>query len=189
MANKRKGQLTVTGEWRKHLRPLWRRAFWKQERQAGREHVAAHAPGHCDGAPEPLESRAATAPQPRMRQDSAVFVAATPVLASLDIGRSVEFFVAKIGFTKAYADPGAYGIVTRGPVAIHFWACSDRRIAEATSCRIRVEGIDELHARCLAEGIVHPNAPLQRKPWGTVEFAVLDPDGNLVTFHELRPRA
>ena len=120
---------------------------------------------------------------------SAVFVAATPVLASLDIGRSVEFFVAKLGFTKAYADPGAYGIVTRGPVAIHFWACSDRRIAEATSCRIRVEGIDELHARCLAEGIVHPNAPLQRKPWGTVEFAVLDPDGNLVTFHELRPRA
>lgn len=34
MAHKRKGQLTVSGEWAQHLRPLLRRAFWKGERQA-----------------------------------------------------------------------------------------------------------------------------------------------------------
>jgi hypothetical protein len=34
MAHKRKGQLTVSGEWARHLRPFWRRAFWKSERQA-----------------------------------------------------------------------------------------------------------------------------------------------------------
>lgn len=37
MAHKRKGQLTVTGEWARHLRPLWRRIFWKRERQAAKE--------------------------------------------------------------------------------------------------------------------------------------------------------
>jgi hypothetical protein len=37
MAHKRKGQLTVSGEWARHLRPLWRRVFWKGERQAARE--------------------------------------------------------------------------------------------------------------------------------------------------------
>jgi len=37
MAHKRKGQLTVSGEWARHLRPLWRRAFWKGERQAAKE--------------------------------------------------------------------------------------------------------------------------------------------------------
>lgn len=37
MAHKRKGQLTVTGEWARHLRPLWRRIFWKHERQAAKE--------------------------------------------------------------------------------------------------------------------------------------------------------
>jgi hypothetical protein len=37
MAHKRKGQLTVSGEWARHLRPFWRRAFWKGERQAARE--------------------------------------------------------------------------------------------------------------------------------------------------------
>lgn len=118
-----------------------------------------------------------------------MFVSATPVLASLDIERSAKFFEDRLGFSRVHVDPGIYGVVTRGQVAIHFWACSDRRIAEATSCRIRVEGIDQLYARCLSEGIVHPNAPLQRKPWGTIEFGVLDPDGNLVTFHELRPNA
>jgi len=36
MAHKRKGQLTVLGEWAEHLRPRLRRAFWKRERQAER---------------------------------------------------------------------------------------------------------------------------------------------------------
>jgi len=35
MSNKRHGQLTISGEWARHLRPLLRRAFWKKERQAG----------------------------------------------------------------------------------------------------------------------------------------------------------
>ena len=34
MSHKRKGQLTVSGEWARHLRPWHRREFWKAERQA-----------------------------------------------------------------------------------------------------------------------------------------------------------
>lgn len=34
MSHKRKGQLTVSDEWARHLRPAHRRAFWKQERRA-----------------------------------------------------------------------------------------------------------------------------------------------------------
>src|SRR2546429_9933180 len=63
-------------------------------------------------------------------------------------------------------------------------ACTDRHIAEATGCRVQVQAIDGLHAQCASQAIVHPNAPLESKPWGTKEFAVLDPDGNLVTFYE-----
>lgn len=112
------------------------------------------------------------------------FLSATPVLASLDIERSVAFFVSKLGFVKVHVAQGEYGIVSNGPVEIHFWACQDRSIAEATGCRVRVSGIKDLHARCASQAIVHPNAPLGTKPWGTKEFAILDPDGNLVTFHE-----
>ena len=112
------------------------------------------------------------------------FIAATPVLASLDIQRSVEFFSSKLGFTKVHVAQGEYGIVSNGPVGIHFWACNDRRIAEATGCRVQVQGIEDLHTQCASHAIVHPNAPLASKPWGTKEFAILDPDGNLVTFYE-----
>ena len=34
MSHKRVDQLTVSGEWAKHLRPFHKRAFWKAERQA-----------------------------------------------------------------------------------------------------------------------------------------------------------
>lgn len=119
-----------------------------------------------------------------MNNVSIQFVSATPVLASLDIERSVEFFVSKLGFTSVHASQGEYGIVSNGPVEIHFWACANRSIAEATSCRVQVHGVQDLHSQCASQAIVHPNAPLDTKPWGTKEFAILDPDGNLVTFYE-----
>jgi len=37
MAHKRKGQLTTTGEWAKHLRNFLKRQFWKGERNAGKK--------------------------------------------------------------------------------------------------------------------------------------------------------
>ena len=115
---------------------------------------------------------------------STQFVSATPVLASLDIERSAEFFSSKLGFAKVHVVQGEYGIVSNGPVQIHFWACVDQHIAEATGCRVRVRAIEGLHARCASQAIVHPNASLETKPWGTREFAILGPDGNLVTFYE-----
>ena len=44
MSHKRKGQLTVSGEWAKHLRPFLRRVFWKTERQAEKALVRVEAP-------------------------------------------------------------------------------------------------------------------------------------------------
>ena len=112
------------------------------------------------------------------------FIIATPVLASLDIERSVEFFCSKLGFANIHLEQGNYGIVSSGSVSIHFWACADRRIAEATGCRVGVQGIDALYAQCSRHKIVHPSAPLAKAPWGNQEFAILDPDGNLITFYQ-----
>jgi hypothetical protein len=36
----------------------------------------------------------------------------------------------------------------------------------------------------LEAGRLKSNAPLKETPWGNLEFAITDPDGNLVTFHE-----
>lgn len=111
-------------------------------------------------------------------------MSATPVLASLDILRTTAFYRDRLDARVVHAEQGVYGIVALGAVSLHFWACDDRRIAEATGCRIEVQDIDALHARCSAEGILHPAAPLGERPWGTREFAILDCDGNLLTFFE-----
>ena len=39
MAHKKKGQLTTTGEWAKHLRRYLQRQFWKGERRAGKKMI------------------------------------------------------------------------------------------------------------------------------------------------------
>lgn len=111
-------------------------------------------------------------------------ISATPVLASLDIKRSVGFLQEKLGFTPVYVEQGVYGIAARDHINLHFWPCSNKAISEATSCRVQVGGITELYEHCKRERIVHPNAHLEKRPWGNLEFGVLDPDGNLITFYE-----
>ena len=48
---------------------------------------------------------------------------------------------------------------------------------------IRTDEIDNLYQAMLDKKLsIHPAGYLQLKPWGQKEFAVLDPDGNLLTF-------
>lgn len=48
---------------------------------------------------------------------------------------------------------------------------------------IRVSAIDQFYQSLLERNVaIHPNAPLSIKPWGQKEFALLDPDHNLLTF-------
>ncbi|HVE48847.1 MAG TPA: VOC family protein [Casimicrobiaceae bacterium] len=110
------------------------------------------------------------------------FTRADPILASLDIARTVAFYRDRLGFSEVYVEPGRWAIMARDDVRIHFWPCEDRRIAESTACRVYVDGIDALYREIEPQNVVHPNAPLADKPWGAREFGVTDEDGNLITF-------
>ncbi len=103
-----------------------------------------------------------------------------PVLASLDITRTLDFWRRRLGF-QVVADHGDYGVVTRDGVEVHFWLTTDPEIPKATSCRATVTGIDALEAEFREAGVLHPNGPMTEQPWGR-EFAVLDGDGNMVVF-------
>ena len=124
-----------------------------------------------------------------MAEHSPVFINAVPVLASLDMARTVAFYVRVLNAKQVYAQPGEYGIVSLGGLELHFWACQDPEIPKQTSCRFKVAGIAILHAQCLAQNAVHPNGGLRKQPWGTQEFSLLDEDGNCVTFYEDLPAA
>jgi hypothetical protein len=43
MATKKRGILTSSPEWWRHLRPWVKRQFWKRERRAGRAHAKREA--------------------------------------------------------------------------------------------------------------------------------------------------
>lgn len=68
-----------------------------------------------------------------------------PVLASLDIDASVEFYTKRLGFEKR-GQWDDYAIVSRDGAEIHFWRCAERRIAENTSCYLRAANTHALHA-------------------------------------------
>jgi len=60
-----------------------------------------------------------------------------------------------------------------------------RQIGDQTMVRIAVNGIDAFYAEYQQRGgKVHPNGALQTKPWGSREFAAIDPNGVCVTFQE-----
>ena len=111
------------------------------------------------------------------------FKQAVPVLASLDIALTMEFYKQKLGFISRYQDEG-YGVARRGEIDIHFWKCDDKIFPENTSCYIYVNDIDEFYTEMQETGVVHPNASLEDQPWGMREFAIIDLDGNLLRFGE-----
>ena len=123
---------------------------------------------------------------------------AIPALPVRDIARSVEFYRDRLGFALAHLD-GGFAIFRRDAVEFHLWAATDEGwrdragstpvvsgaesfIAGTASCRIGVDGVDDLHRAVEPHNILHPNAPLRDTSYGTREFGVLDPDNNLITF-------
>jgi catechol 2,3-dioxygenase-like lactoylglutathione lyase family enzyme len=115
-------------------------------------------------------------------------VAAVPVLLSLDIPSTVAFYTGRLGFTSPYHDDG-FAILQRDEVYLHFTGCADQRLIDWSSCRVAVQGVDQLYAHCARQGIVHPNSPLENTDYGTREFGMIDNHGVLITFFETTPGA
>ena len=107
---------------------------------------------------------------------------AVPVLASLDIFKTVDFYKERMGFDKEGWKDKDYAVIGRDHIELHFWKCSSKKIPKNTSCYIHVEDVDGLFKEMEANGVVHPNGPLTDQPWGMREFAVLDEDGNMIKF-------
>lgn len=104
-----------------------------------------------------------------------------PVLASLNLQETIDFYAGKLGFRKMALHDN-YAIVARDGAEIHFWLCNERHIAENTSCYVRVSGTDSLHQEFKASGL-ELKAP-EAQPWGMKELYVIDPHGNLLKFGE-----
>lgn len=81
-------------------------------------------------------------------------------------------------------DYEGYLIIKRDQVEIHFFEFKELdTLKNYSGTYIRTSEIENFYQELIKKGVpIHPNAPLTSKPWGQKEFALLDPDHNLITF-------
>jgi catechol 2,3-dioxygenase-like lactoylglutathione lyase family enzyme len=112
---------------------------------------------------------------------------AIPILPARDLPETRAFYEG-LGFRAAGWWPrefGGYAILVRGDLSMHFFAYEDLSpSANYAQCYWRVKDVDALHAECQATDLPSSGAPrlepVEDKPWGMREFAIVDPNGNLV---------
>jgi catechol 2,3-dioxygenase-like lactoylglutathione lyase family enzyme len=117
-----------------------------------------------------------------------LFKAAVPVLPAANTTESLKWWTEICGFEEVFRH-GEYAGIRRGDAALHISGMSDaelaRTVGDQTMLRIAVNGVEAFYAEYQSRGgKLHPNGGLQTKPWGSLEFAVLDPNGVCVTFAE-----
>jgi catechol 2,3-dioxygenase-like lactoylglutathione lyase family enzyme len=129
-----------------------------------------------------------------------------PAMPVRNAAAAVAFYSERLGFDVLHHD-GGFAVLGRDAAVVHLWEASDESwqsrdslerpvrsgaesfIAGTASCRIRVEGVDELYIELRGNDVLHPVSKddVSDTDFGTREFATLDLDGNLVTFFERVP--
>jgi catechol 2,3-dioxygenase-like lactoylglutathione lyase family enzyme len=112
----------------------------------------------------------------------------SPVLPTRDVRRSIEFYVARLGFTLNGQDSQSdahYAVVGRDAVELHLqwhdpaeWSAVERPMV-----RFEVPAVEALFDEFKGTGVFHETTALRDTPWGTREFAFFDPDQNGLTFY------
>jgi hypothetical protein len=114
--------------------------------------------------------------------DAPIFGIISPLIpAGDDLGATVIFYEQKLGFTTIYREE-AMAIVKRGQAELLLVKNDDKHLADNTSLRIAIEGVEQLYADYQSKGI-RMNT-LEVKPWGSKEFSVIDPAGVCIAFYE-----
>jgi len=129
-----------------------------------------------------------------------------PALPARDVPTATAYYVDRLGFDLVHTD-GHFSVLRRDDARIHLWEASDVSwrgrhslsaqpvvsgaesfLAGTGSCRIEVEGIDELYAEMEAAGALHgvSRGGAEDTDYGSREFHVVDLDGNLLTFYVWR---
>ncbi|MCH5600038.1 bleomycin resistance protein [Niabella ginsengisoli] len=99
---------------------------------------------------------------------------------------TLDYYIGQLSFTQCGGDYEDYLMLKKDDIEIHFFKFEDLDPKENYGqIYIRTSQIESYYQSLLDKKVaIHPNAPLQIKPWGQKEFALLDPDSNLLTFGE-----
>lgn len=118
-------------------------------------------------------------------------LAAYPQILVSDMRRAVAFYTGTLGFrvTYLYGEPPFYGLVERDGAALNLRHVDDPKRYQAPeseqvlAANIPTEGTKALFLDLDRRGADFAHR-LKEQPWGTQDFIVRDPDGNLLCFAE-----
>jgi catechol 2,3-dioxygenase-like lactoylglutathione lyase family enzyme len=110
-----------------------------------------------------------------------------PQLLVGDLARSIAWYE-RLGFTFAEPWDGFYAIGMCDGLELHLKEAPRgeaerrrRREHEHLDAAAGVDGIEALFAQCVASGVTILK-PLAPTAWGTEDFYIEDPDGNIIAF-------
>ena len=101
--------------------------------------------------------------------------------------KTISYYIDSLEFKKVgELDYPDYLMIEKNGIEIHFFLFKALKPKENYGqVYIRTNEIDSLYQSFLNTNVpIHPNGKLEAKPWGQKEFALLDPDHNLLTFGE-----
>jgi catechol 2,3-dioxygenase-like lactoylglutathione lyase family enzyme len=115
---------------------------------------------------------------------------AIPILPCRVMDVTVVFYK-RLGFEGgAHEFDSNYAILRRGAVEIHFFTHKELVPANSSAgCYIRVLDVEAIYRSFASSKLPRTGIPrmdaLEDKPWGLREFAVVDPDGNLLRIGQI----
>ncbi|HRN34347.1 MAG TPA: VOC family protein [Saprospiraceae bacterium] len=98
---------------------------------------------------------------------------------------TAEYYIGNLGFQPiGDSDFEGYLMLKKDQIELHFFEHKTLVPAENYGqVYIRTDDIASLYRELTDKNVpIHPNGPLEIKPWGQIEFSLLDPDSNLLTF-------
>ena len=110
---------------------------------------------------------------------------AIPILPSRSLRETITFYQ-RLGFEgEVHSFNNAYAILRRGALEIHFFTYAELKPAESSAgCYLRVLDVEGIYRAFAMATLPHGGIPrmdaLETKPWAMREFAIVDPDGNLL---------
>ena len=104
-----------------------------------------------------------------------------------DLERSMRYY-RKVGFTFGEPWDGFYAIGELDGLELHLKEApkdgserQHRREHEHLDAAAGVDGIEAFYAQCVSNGVTILR-PLAATAWGTKDFYIEDPDGNIISF-------
>jgi predicted enzyme related to lactoylglutathione lyase len=114
------------------------------------------------------------------------FIKSRTTLGVRNVAASISFYEAAVGFELIHSmgDPPTFAMIGSGGSGLGLGQVEDPAVAGFACCYFDVEGVEELHARCVEAGVTI-TGPLTRQPWGNYDFVISDPDGHQLAFGEV----